>query len=47
MQYSHEGVGRGVRKETAQYEKFCPEAADLRLGLGRSEALRLSGVSSR
>lgn len=46
MQYSQEGVGRGVRNKTNQRKKFHPEAADLRLGLGRSEVLRLSVVAT-
>lgn len=33
MQYSQEGVGRGVRKKNDPTQKI-PEAADLRLGLG-------------
>lgn len=46
MQYSQEGVGRSIRNKMTQRKKLSPEAADLRLVLGRSEALRLSVVAT-
>lgn len=45
MQYNHERVERSRMSKTSQSKKSLLEAADLRLSLGRSEALRPSMIA--